>query len=56
MSVTIQEECVSCALCVDVCAEACIVEEEDQFVIDVERCTDCGDCLPACPVTCIVTH
>ena len=54
MAYLIEEECVSCALCTDVCPEKCIVDSEVQFVIDSERCTDCGDCVPVCPVDSIL--
>jgi Fe-S-cluster-containing hydrogenase component 2 len=47
-------ECVSCALCAEICPEKCIVEEADTFVIDGEACTDCGDCVPVCPIDCII--
>ena len=54
MTILIQDECVSCAICVQSCPESCISEEEEQFVIDQERCTACADCIPVCPVDCIV--
>jgi Fe-S-cluster-containing hydrogenase component 2 len=54
MAHRIELECVSCALCAEVCPEQCIVEDVDTFVIDGEACTDCGDCVPACPIDCIV--
>ena len=50
----IEDECVSCGLCTDVCPETCICEGEDVFVIDPDRCTDCGDCVNVCPVECII--
>lgn len=49
----IEEECVSCAFCAEVCPEKCITEGDEAFVIDPERCTDCGECTPVCPVECI---
>ena len=54
MAVLIQEECVSCAICLGPCPEDCIVEEDEQFVIDRERCTECAECIPVCPLACIV--
>jgi Fe-S-cluster-containing hydrogenase component 2 len=50
----IELECVSCALCAEICPEKCIVEDVETFVIDSEACTDCGDCVPVCPVDCII--
>jgi NAD-dependent dihydropyrimidine dehydrogenase PreA subunit len=50
----IELECVSCALCSEICPEKCIVEDVETFVIDGEACTDCGDCVPVCPVDCII--
>jgi Fe-S-cluster-containing hydrogenase component 2 len=54
MAHRIELECVSCALCAEVCPEKCIVEDAETFVIDGEACTDCGDCVPACPIDCII--
>ena len=56
MAILIQEECVSCAMCADICPEKCISEEDEQFVVDLERCTQCAECLPICPVDCIVAY
>jgi formate hydrogenlyase subunit 6/NADH:ubiquinone oxidoreductase subunit I len=54
MAHVIEAECVSCAMCVAVCPENCIVESDTQFLIDAERCTDCAACQPACPIDCVV--
>ncbi|MCA9321218.1 MAG: 4Fe-4S binding protein [Planctomycetes bacterium] len=54
MAVMIQEECVSCGLCLEVCPDDCILEEAEKFGIDRDRCSQCGDCIPACPLACIV--
>ena len=35
------------------CPEGCIIEEQEQCVIDQSRCTSCGECQPVCPVDCI---
>ena len=50
----IEEECVSCGICAEICPEKCISDGEDLFVVDPERCTDCGDCVPVCPIECIM--
>lgn len=54
MAHVIEEECVSCGLCTDLCPEKCIADGEEMFVIDPERCTDCGECVTVCPIDCIV--
>ena len=54
MAYVIEEECVSCGLCVEACPEHCITEADATFAVHADRCTDCGDCVPACPIDCIV--
>ena len=50
----IEEECVLCGLCTEICPETCILEGEEVFMIDPEPCTDCGDCQEVCPIDCII--
>ncbi len=54
MAHIVENECVCCALCTEVCAVHCIHEDDQTFVVDSEACTECGDCLPICPVQCII--
>lgn len=53
MAHVIEEECVSCGICPELCPANCITDGEEMFVIDPERCTDCGECVTVCPVDCI---
>jgi len=53
MAHVIEEECVSCDLCTDLCPEKCISDGEEMFVIDPDRCTDCGECVTVCQIDCI---
>jgi len=40
--------------CIDVCPiDDCIVEVEDQMLINPDLCIECGACTPACPVDAI---
>lgn len=40
--------------CIDPCPiDNCIVEVEDQMLINPDLCIECGACTPACPVDAI---
>jgi Na+-translocating ferredoxin:NAD+ oxidoreductase subunit B len=43
-----KEQCISCELCVDSCAEQAISMDE-VAVIDAAKCTGCGTCVSSCP-------
>jgi len=42
------DQCVGCALCVDVCPEGAI-SVNGKAEIDREKCTGCGTCVEECP-------
>ena len=50
----IEDECVFCGLCVEVCGSEAISEGDGIFVIDPDRCTDSMECVKVCPIECIV--
>jgi ferredoxin len=49
----INDDCINCGACVDVCPVEAISEGEDTPVIDRDVCTDCGACDEVCPVDAI---
>lgn len=51
----INDDCINCGACVDVCPVEAISEGEDIHVIDQDVCTDCGACDEVCPVDAIKT-
>ena len=44
----INDDCVSCGACQDVCPENAISMNE-VAVIDQSKCVDCGACIEECP-------
>ena len=46
----IDEGCINCAACAEVCPVDAISEQEGVHVIDKEICIDCGACDDVCPV------
>ncbi len=52
----VDEECILCGLCKDVCAYAAVVDGHRSYFIDNETCTACRACLGVCPVDCIVVE
>ena len=48
----IDETCISCGICVDVCSDQAIWEGEARNHIN-DNCTDCGDCIAECPLDAI---
>lgn len=49
----IEQDCINCGECVEVCKESAIELENDIAVIDYNLCLDCGDCIKVCPVDAI---
>lgn len=49
----INDDCINCGACVDVCPVEAISEGEDIHVIDQDVCSDCGACDEICPVDAI---
>lgn len=50
----IEEECLMCNLCVEVCAFDAIIEKRGSLYIDEVYCEKCGACIGVCPISCIV--
>ena len=46
----IDEGCINCAACAEVCPVEAISEQGEVHVIDKDVCTDCGACDEVCPV------
>ena len=52
----VEEECLLCSLCKEVCEEEAIVEERRRFFIDPDDCNQCGKCQVVCPSDCILVE
>lgn len=52
----VEEECLLCGLCKDVCEAKAVVEERRRFFIDPDECDRCGKCHAICPGDCIVVE
>lgn len=52
----VEEECLLCGLCKEVCEAEAIVEERRRFFIDPDICDQCGKCHAICPSECIVVE
>jgi len=50
MAFFINDSCISCGACAEVCPVSCIHEGENIYVIDQDVCIDCGSCQDVCPV------
>lgn len=48
----IDDNCIACGSCVEVCPVDCI-SEGDIYVIDEDACIDCGACEEVCPTDAI---
>jgi len=48
-------QCVSCAICSDVCSEAALAMGPDDLrpTCLADRCTACGECVRECPTAAI---
>jgi len=53
MAYKINDNCISCGVCVDTCPTNAIVEGDGIYIIKDEDCIDCGVCAPSCPVDAI---
>jgi pyruvate ferredoxin oxidoreductase delta subunit len=43
------EKCSKCGMCITICPEGCIREEDDFPVPDYDYCKGCGLCAEECP-------
>jgi len=49
MASVINDSCVKCKACMEVCPAQAITETETQMVVNPEVCFDCGVCIGECP-------
>jgi ferredoxin len=49
----INDDCLNCGACLDQCPSSAIIEENEQYVINLENCTECGTCIEVCPAEAI---
>lgn len=45
----INDSCINCGSCVDVCPVDAISQGDDIYIIDEEKCLICSQCLEVCP-------
>ncbi len=49
----IDDKCIGCGICVDVCPVEAISLIDNKAVIDKETCLECSSCIDVCPVEAI---
>ena len=49
MAYAINDSCISCGACVDVCPAGAISQGDEHFEINADTCMDCGACCDSCP-------
>ena len=49
MPSVVNDSCVLCKSCVEVCPVDAFHEGDTQVVVDPDTCIDCGSCAAACP-------
>ena len=60
MALTINGDCINCAVCEPECPNSAISEGDGIYMIDPDRCTECvghfaeSQCIDVCPVDCII--
>jgi len=50
MAYFIDDDCINCNGCEDICPSGAISPGDDKYEIDADLCTDCGSCADICPV------
>ena len=53
MAYFINDECINCNSCEDICPSNAIISASDKYEIDEDNCSDCGSCTDVCPVDAI---
>jgi electron transport complex protein RnfB len=52
----VEEDCIGCTKCIQVCpVDAIVGAAKHMHTIIIDACTGCDLCIPACPVDCIIT-
>lgn len=49
----VNDSCIKCKSCADVCPVDAFREGPDQLVVDPDTCIDCGVCISECPQSAI---
>jgi MinD superfamily P-loop ATPase len=52
----IDEECLLCGLCKDVCEAQAVTVGRARYFIDTDMCDGCGSCIAVCPSEAIVVE
>ena len=51
----VEEDCIGCTKCIQVCpVDAIVGAAKHMHTIIIDACTGCDLCIPACPVDCII--
>ena len=50
MAYKINDACIKCGACAEVCPVSCISEGDEKYIINPEECIECGACAEVCPV------
>ncbi len=53
MTSVVDNKCIKCMSCTEVCPVDAFREDEKMLVVDPDTCIDCGVCIPECPETAI---
>ena len=56
MSSVINDNCVKCGACMDVCPVQAITSAATQMVVNPDVCIDCGVCIGECPQSAIANE
>ena len=56
MAHVINDGCVSCGSCAEVCPVGAISQGDDRYVVDKDACIDCAACEGACPTGAVVAE
>lgn len=54
MAYVINDDCISCGTCEDVCPVEAISPGDTKYVINSDVCAECGSCAEQCPQEAIV--
>lgn len=44
-----EDDCISCGVCVKVCRENALTQEDGRIILDEQKCNYCGRCAKSCP-------